>query len=142
MESLPTKIQQNQSAWAWVGRAWALPYTTLGLLLGLTGKNKFEIVNRVIEIHIKNGPVFWIGNNLGISAFTLGDCVLYLVPPCPNLRFHEGRHIQQYWVLGPMFLSVYYIGLALWGYWNHPLEKDAREHELRHCGCLYDGRIR
>ena len=141
MEPAQTNIQSKYAWWQWFGRAWALPYTIIGLLVGLVGRNTFQVHGRTIEILLEKGPVLWGCNRMGISAFTLGDCVLYAVPPCPNLRIHEQRHVRQYWVLGPFFLPAYYILLALWGYWDHPFEKDARNSEMRHCGSLYTGSI-
>lgn len=99
------------------------------------------MVNRVIEIRLDYGPALRVCQALGISAFTLGDCVIYAVPPCRNLRFHEKRHVFQYWLLGPFFLPAYYLGMAIWGYQNHPLEKDAHAYEARHCGCTYPSKV-
>ncbi len=134
-------FQRNRLLLAVLGGVWALPYTLLGLVLGTLGRNRWQMHNGTIEILLRNGPVRFCCNRIGISAFTLGDCVLYNVEPCENLREHEGRHTRQYWVLGPFFLPLYFILLALRGYYNHPLEKDARHWELKACGCLYGSSI-
>lgn len=83
----------------------------------------------ILEFRIRGGPVLWICARLNISAFTLGECVLYRVPPTPAVRVHERRHVTQYRMLGPFFLPVYFVLLAAFGYWNHPLERDARRVE-------------
>jgi hypothetical protein len=137
MNNAKSNIQRKHTGWEWIGRAWTLPNTMLGLLLGMTGANRFQVYDRTVEILLGKGPVLWVCERLGISAFTLGDCVLYAVPPCHNLRVHEGRHVWQYWLLGPFFLPIYYILLTVRGYHAHPLEIDAYGWEAKHCGCLY-----
>jgi len=141
IEMMRKIIHRNYSWLQWLGRLWALPNTTAGLLLGLLGKNEWQVHNRTVEVLLRTGPVRWICDKLKISAFTLGDCVLYTVAPCENLREHEGRHSMQYWLLGPLFLPTYFIMLAFWGYWRHPLEKDARTWEQKRCGCLYQSKL-
>lgn len=141
MNSARRDFQPKHEWWHWIGRAWALPYTVLGLLLGLAGRSRFQVWERTVEILLAAGPVLAAFNRLGISAITLGDTVLYATSPCNNLRAHEHRHTRQYWLMGPLFLPVYYSLLLIYGYWNHPLERDARRWEEAQCGCLYSGKI-
>lgn len=133
--------QRNFPCLRWLGHGWAFPNTLLGMLLGCLGRARWQITGHTVEILLRSGPVLAVCRRLRIAAFTLGDCVVYACPPDANLRVHEGRHSQQYWVLGPFFLPVYFVLLALRGYWNHPLEKDARRWEELHCGSLYESQI-
>lgn len=141
MESAESNIQKNQHWAVWAGRAWALPNTLLGMMIGLAGRNRWVWQAGTLEVRLGRGPVLGVCRRLGISAFTLGDCVVYAVEPCRNLRAHEGRHSWQYYWLGPLFLPVYFGLLGIYGYWNHPLERDARKWEERVCGCLYVGGV-
>ena len=110
-----------------LARAWASPNTLLGVALGLVNGNLPARFADSLDIHLhRRGPVAHICSRLGIHAFTLGDCVLWNVAPTPRLRIHELRHVTQYRLLGPFFLPLYFVLLLLFGYWNHPLERDAR----------------
>jgi hypothetical protein len=42
---------------------------------------------------------------------------------------HELRHVDQWFVLGPLFPVVYLVLLLVCGYERHPLEQDARARE-------------
>lgn len=125
---LAVKAKYTHSRWqTWAGRVWASPNTVIGILIGLLNANLPQNnEGRTIDIFLTRGPVRSICEWLGIHAFTVGDCVLWRVTPTPCLRLHEERHIFQYHVLGPFFLPVYFALLLIFGYWNHPLEKDAR----------------
>ena len=119
--------QQNPRWIIWTGRVWASPNTLIGIMIGFLNANRpHNNEGRTIDIFLTRGPVRSICDLLGIHAFTVGDCVLWRVPPTPCLRLHEERHIFQYHVLGPFFLPLYFVLLLTFGYWNHPLEKDAR----------------
>lgn len=124
---------KHRILWA-LGGLWALPYTLLGMLLGASSSCRPQRSHGALNYYVRKGPVRLVCDRLGIAAFTLGDCVLYVVEPTNNLRVHEGRHIAQYRALGPFFLPLYYLLLMIYGYANHPLEKDARDHERRICG--------
>lgn len=142
MDQRKSYFQRNRLALSVFGGIWALPNTAIGVVLGLAGVNRWQMHDGTIEVIMKNGPVHFVTRKLGISAFTLGDCVLYNVEPCENLRQHEGRHTNQYWILGPLFLPIYFLLLGIRGYYNHPLEKDARNYEARACGSLYGSQIK
>jgi hypothetical protein len=141
MRNQTDHFQWNRTWLRWLGHAWASPNTLLGVFLGLLGSAKWQRVEHTVEVLLKSGPVLGTCRRLGISAFTLGDCVLYATEPCENLRVHEGQHSRQYWLLGPFFLPSYFALLALKGYWDHPLERDARRREQEKCGCLYGGQL-
>ena len=108
---------------------WNLPNTALGVVLGIgVGWTLPRRDGDTIAFLLRRGPVSATCRWLGISAFTLGDCVLYRVAPTPALRAHERRHVTQYRRFGPFFLPVYFALLAGYGYNGHPLEVDARNH--------------
>lgn len=116
-----------------IATVWTLPNTFLGLGLGLFNASLPHIYGRVWEIPLRSGPVLAVCRALGISAFTLGNCVLYARQATTPLRVHEGRHVRQYQVLGPLFLPVYYLLLLVYGYEDHPLERDARNFAHKVC---------
>ena len=43
-----------------------------------------------------------------------------------RLMAHERRHVRQYCVWGPLFIPVYLLLAAVYGYRRHPFEVDAR----------------
>jgi hypothetical protein len=110
---------------------WNLPNTLLGLALGAACLEAPRPSHGALNIRACRGPVRWVCDWLDISAFTVGDCVLYRAAPCDPIRVHELRHIAQYRVLGPLFLPAYFVLLALCGYRDHPLERDACRWEER-----------
>lgn len=120
---------------------WNATNTVPGLVIGLLNPTCPKWHDETFEFHMNRGLVSAICKRLGISAFTLGDCILYSVPPQRNLRVHERRHVAQYRLFGPFFLPVYFLLLLFFGYYRHPLERDARRHEKRVCGDLYSSRL-
>jgi hypothetical protein len=120
---------------------WILPNLFLARALGLMARTKKERAYYGWEYDAKPrglGGVLW---KMRISAFTLGDSVFYGVVPDDAIRAHESRHVQQYRVLGPFFLPVYFLLLLMFGYKDHPLERDAREYEYRICGRRFGSRL-
>ena len=118
---------------------WALPYTLLGLLLGLAGLctgGRARIRGRVIEFY--GGGVKWLlqrfffGN--GATAFTLGHAVLGQTAPALDIaRRHELVHVRQFERWGPL-MGPAYLGcsLVLWltgrrPYCDNPFERQAYE---------------
>ena len=46
-----------------------------------------------------------------------------------EIIFHEQRHVWQYrWHLYVFFLPIYWLLLIIYGYKNHPYERDARQY--------------
>jgi hypothetical protein len=67
------------------------------------------------------------------AGVTLGYAVLIFDPtPSTRLLSHEFRHVQQFERCGSLdaFLALYLTGLQRYGYAAHPMELDARKHEL------------
>jgi hypothetical protein len=141
MKAEPCKSRAEHLLW-YFGAVWTLPNTCLGVLLGLLNGTIPRFESRTVNFYMGRGIVCQICDRLGISAFTLGDCVLYCVEPTRNLRVHESRHITQCRVFGPLFLPTYFLLLALRGYEKHPLERDARQHEQAVCGSEGPSRLR
>lgn len=121
---------------------WTIPNTIFGLLLGALNlsRPRWQLHKNLqtsdetfapVPFSVLLGPgiVRLMCSWLGISAFTMGDCVLYRARPTRRLTFHEFRHVQQYRLLGPFFLPVYFLLLGAFGYRDHPLERDARMRE-------------
>jgi hypothetical protein len=119
--------------WA-AGALWTSPNTLIGAVLGILNGTIPRVERGVVNFYMRGGVVRAICERLGISAFTLGDCVLWASAPTENLHVHEGRHIAQYRALGPLFLPAYFLLLAYFGYEEHPLEQDARMYERLICG--------
>lgn len=66
------------------------------------------------------------------EGLTLGHSVLIRKQAdSTRLRSHEFRHVQQYEAAGSIgaFLRLYFQQLLTFGYYDAPLEKDARQHE-------------
>jgi hypothetical protein len=120
---------------------WNSPNTLLGLLIGMLNPALPRWHGGAFEFYLQRGLVCSVCRLMRISAFTLGDCVLYAVPVVENLRVHEMRHVRQYRLLGPFFLPLYFLLLAAFGYCDHPFERDARRHEERICGKLYASKL-
>ncbi|MBA2670046.1 MAG: hypothetical protein H0U67_06740 [Gemmatimonadetes bacterium] len=130
------------SIWNALSFVWSLPNTAVGLAFGALSLARPERSHGAINFQLRRGIVLWVCHRIGISAFTMGDCVLYTVPPTSALRVHEGRHVWQYRMLGPLFLPVYFLLMARYGYWDHPLERDARAYEERMLGRVGPSRLK
>ena len=115
----------------WTGFVWSSPNTLVGLLIGALCLAMPEASHGALNYRVRRGPVRWVCDLLGISAFTVGDCILYRAAPRDRIRAHELRHVAQYRLLGPLFLPSYFLMLAVFGYHAHPLERDARRWEAR-----------
>jgi hypothetical protein len=118
---------------------WALPYTLLGLSIGLMGLSTGGGARRldgVLEFH--GGAIKWLLTRLPIpgaqhaSAITLGHTVLgQTEPSLDRAHDHEMVHVRQYerWgpLMGPAYLAC---SLFLWlrgrdPYRGNPFEREA-----------------
>lgn len=124
-----------------MGLLWNSPNALLGRLLGTWSGAVGECKDGVVNYRMRHGIPLAVCRRLGISAFTVGDCVLYAVEPTPSLRIHEGRHVWQYRILGPFFLPAYFLLMPFYGYWHHPFERDARAHEKKVLGRVGPSRL-
>ena len=118
---------------------WALPYTLLGLLLGVVGLctgGRVRIRGRVIEFY--GGGVKWLLQQFffgeGAIALTLGHTILGQTDAALDIaRRHELVHVRQYERWGPL-MGPAYLGcsLVLWlmrrrPYRDNPFERQAFE---------------
>lgn len=63
----------------------------------------------------------------GFGAITFGHVIVSNAEPTPATWRHELRHVAQYERLGLSFLPIYLWYRARYGYFDHPLERDASE---------------
>jgi len=123
-------------------RAWALPYSIIGLLLtaaALVTGGRAARVGGVLESH--GGAVSFMLRRLvplrgGASAMTLGHVVVGRDPGClDRTRAHERVHVRQYEQWGPFFLPAYFTASLVAAargrhyYRDNPFEREAREME-------------
>jgi hypothetical protein len=116
---------------------WALPYTLLGMLLGLVGLcsgGRARIRGRVVEFY--GGGVKWLLQRFffgeGAMACTLGHTVLGQTDAALDIsRGHELVHVRQYERWGPLMGPAYMgCSLVLWlmrrrPYYDKPFEQQA-----------------
>ncbi len=117
---------------------WALPYTALGLAIGLIGMlfgTQVRMVGGAIEFY--EGGVKWFIHQLPNGEFTLaltlGHVILGQTDASLEIsRKHEAVHIAQYERWGPLMLPLYFsCSLYLWFrgkrfYRDNPFEREAR----------------
>jgi hypothetical protein len=120
---------------------WALPWTLLGVSLGLlalaTGGGGRR-VGRVVEFHggilrflLRRVPIAG-----GAAAMTLGHCVIARTSDClDRSRRHELIHVAQYERWGLLFVPAY-LACSAWmwligrdPYHDNPFEEDAYQKE-------------
>lgn len=116
---------------------WALPWTLLGIGLGLAGLlsgGSMQRVGRVLEFH--GGVLAWLLAKApviaGASAMTLGHTVLARTQAdLERTRAHELVHVAQYERWGLLFIPAY-LGCSAWlwlrgrhPYWDNPFEREA-----------------
>lgn len=112
--------------------AWALPYTLLGIAIGLLLCGRFQRVQGVIEIH---GPVIAkVLSRLLVPAMamTFGHVVFgRTAAALESTRTHERVHVRQYERWGIAFVPVYLLLSAVLyirgrdGYRENPFEVEA-----------------
>lgn len=88
------------------------------------------------EVHIcsrlatKLQPIIARINGVGgAGAVTVGGVTFYLTPPDDRMRRHEAVHVAQQKRLGWRFYLTYAVYHYLYGYWDNPLEVEARKAE-------------
>jgi hypothetical protein len=121
--------------------AWALPWTYLGIALGLVGLltgGGGQRAGRVLEFY--GGWLDWLLASApvdgGASALTLGHAVLArTVGDLDRARTHELVHVAQYERWGPAMVPAYLACSGwLWlrgrdPYWENPFEREAYANE-------------
>src|SRR5262245_1412994 len=120
---------------------WALPWSLLGLSLGLaalaTGGSS-QRVGRVLEFHggLLDWLLRWVPITGGAAAMTLGHVVIArTAADLDRSRVHELIHVAQYERWGPLFVPAYLACSAwLWirgfdAYLDNPFEEEAYRRE-------------
>jgi len=93
---------------------WALPWTLLGLMVGLAARASgggCRRVGRVLEFHggVVERLLRWVPIAGGAAAMTLGHCVIGRTPDdLDRSRKHELVHVAQYERWGPLFVPAYF----------------------------------
>ena len=111
----------------WLGYLWTLPNTLLGLVLGLL---TFQLPRRssggLLVFDRAPRGLTWLMPRLHRTAVTVGFVILAATPITGRLETHERHHVRQYSAWGPLFLPVYLLLAAGFGYRRHPMEVAAR----------------
>jgi len=116
---------------------WALPWTLLGLVLGLAALASGgggRRVGRVLEFHggVLNRLLRRVPIAGGAAAMTLGHCVIArTAADLDHSRRHELVHVAQYERWGPLFVPAY-LACSAWqwirgrnAYLDNPFEEEA-----------------
>ena len=120
-----------------LGVIWALPYTLIGLTIGVIGLctgGRVQISGRVVEFY--GGGVKWLVTHLPLGEFTLaitlGHTILGQSDASLDIaRDHEMVHVRQFERWGPFMGPAYLLSsLYLWitggrPYRDNPFEREA-----------------
>ncbi len=116
-------------------RVWALPWTLLGVTVGLVGLlTRGRARRRAGVWEFYGGAVTWLLNRLPIhpAAMTLGHAILGCSAEClDRSRAHELVHVRQYERWGVLFVPLYlFHSVRLWiggrnPYLDNPFEREA-----------------
>lgn len=121
---------------------WTLPWTLLGMAIGIIGLatgGGAKRVGRVLEFH--GGWLAWLLTRApiagGACALTLGHTVLARTAgDLDRTRQHELVHVAQYERWGLLFVPAY-LGCSAWlwfrgrhPYWDNPFEREAYNKEF------------
>jgi hypothetical protein len=109
----------------WLGFAWTLPNTLLGLLLGAFAFQLPRLEAGLIVFDRVPRGLTWLMPRLGRAAMTVGFVILSSVPLEGRLLAHERHHVHQYMRWGPLFIPVYFLLAIPFGYRRHPMERAA-----------------
>lgn len=110
----------------WLGFAWTLPNTLLGLVAGLLTFQSPHVEGGALVFDRAPRGLTWLMLRLNRTAMTIGYVVVSGRPLTPVLLAHEQHHIRQYRVWGPLFIPVYLLLALRYGYRRHPFEVAAR----------------
>jgi hypothetical protein len=116
---------------------WAMPYTLLGLgigVIGLCSGGHVQVRGRIIEFHggFVKRFLTWLPGGLSVLAITFGHVVLGQTDVGLDIaRPHEMIHVRQYERWGPFMGPAYLLcSLVLWlrgrrPYRDNPFEREA-----------------
>lgn len=125
-----------------LGTLWLLPVTILVWLfyilpllvldqIQLVGGYGFLVLRFDIVRRNPNRRSWWEKRWIdgGWEGLALPHAIIIFPPAGPGDLSHENRHIDQWFLLGPLFPMVYGILHLIYKYKDNPLEDDAEEHE-------------
>ena len=92
---------------------------------GLISLRRTHRTSVEFTVELDGQPSWWIAAWLRWDGLSLPFAI---VLKKQSSREHELRHSWQWLVLGPLFPVVYLVMFIVFGYRNHPLERDARRH--------------
>jgi len=109
----------------WLGFAWTLPNTILGVILGLFTFQTPRLRHGLLLFDRHPRGLTWLMPRMGRSAMTVGFVILSTRPLEGRLLAHERHHVLQYMAWGPLFIPVYFLLAIRFGYRRHPMERAA-----------------
>ena len=109
----------------WLGFAWTLPNTLLGVILGILTFQAPHVQQGLVLFDRHPRGLTRLMPRLGRSAMTVGFVVLSSRPLEGRLLAHERHHVHQYMVWGPLFIPAYFLLAIPFGYRRHPMERAA-----------------
>lgn len=110
----------------WLGFIWTLPNTAIGVVLGLFTLQVPRLADGALVFDRGPRGLTWMMWRLHRTAMTVGFVILSAEPVEGTLLAHERHHIGQFMRWGPLFIPVYFLLAARYGYTNHPMERAAR----------------
>jgi hypothetical protein len=89
--------------------------------------------DKMLKVKVAKGLIRWFLHYKHFAAITIPHCGIYVVEgfqESPYLIRHERKHEEQIKKLGTIrFLITYFYFCAKYGYYNNPLEIEARSVE-------------
>jgi hypothetical protein len=110
---------------AWLGYAWTLPNTLLGLVAGALTFQLPRLDGALLIFDRTPRGLTRLLPRLGRSAMTVGFVIVSAAPVEGRLLAHERHHVRQYMAWGPLFVPVYLLLAIPFGYRRHPMERAA-----------------
>ena len=110
----------------YLGFAWTVPNTVLGILLGLLTFQAPRAHGGAIVFDREPRGLTKALRGMHRTAMTVGFVIVAAEPMEGRLLAHERHHIRQYMAWGPFFIPVYLLLAIPFGYRRHPMERAAR----------------
>ena len=114
-----------------LGFVWTLPNTALGVVAGLLTFQRPRVAHGLLLFDRKSRGLTAILRAIDREAMTLGYVVVSASPVEGDLLAHELQHVRQYRRWGPLFIPVYLVLAAVFGYRRHPIERAAEQRARR-----------
>jgi hypothetical protein len=106
----------------WLGFAWTLPNTLLGILVGLLTFQMPRVGHGLLLFDRSPRGLTRVMPRLGRTAMTVGFVVGSAAPVEGRLLVHERHHVRQFMAWGPLFIPIYFALALAFGYRRHPME--------------------